>query len=97
VSSGREGRERFGCPFIGRGRGEGEVASGPSRRPLLRQFQTRVMEGGRNGRVHAPLTRETNGRRVHCVTARQFQACAVVARSKLLGVASAGALGRGHV
>jgi hypothetical protein len=30
-SSGRRGRERFGCPFIGRGRGEGEVVGGPSR------------------------------------------------------------------
>jgi hypothetical protein len=55
------------------------------------------MEGGRNGRVHAPLTRETNGRRMHCVMARRFQACAVVARSKLLGAASVGALGRGRV
>jgi hypothetical protein len=34
---------------------------------------------------------------VHCVTARRFQACAIVARSKLLGAASAGALGRGRV
>jgi hypothetical protein len=35
-----------------------------------RQFQTEVMEGGSSGRIHAPSMFETNGRRVHGVTAR---------------------------
>jgi hypothetical protein len=36
----------------------------------MRRFQTEVMEGGSNERIHAPSMFETNGRRVHGFTAR---------------------------
>jgi hypothetical protein len=61
--------ERLGCHFIERGRGEERslvVFNGHHKR----LFQTEVMEGGSNGRIHAPSMFETNGRRVHGVTAR---------------------------
>jgi hypothetical protein len=60
----------------------------------MRRFQTEVMEGGSNGRIHAPSMFETNGRRVHGVTARSGSRGSGAGNARASDVAQrAGALG----